>query len=358
MNRRRTLLLCLGAIGALASCREEQHAQTPTPRPVLTVVANPEASRSMSFAGTIGPRYASDLGFRVLGRIDHRDVGLGDVVQKGQRLAMLDAFSYQVAVQAAEADLAGAAAHLENVAATEARLRTLLAQKVTTQAQFDAAAQERESAAAAVTRAQANLDKARQQLGYTQLSAEFDGVVTAVQAELGEVVQPGQTVMTLASPDIREAVVDVPESIGGTLRPGAPFDVALQVDPSDRVAGTVREIAPRADSSTRTLRVRIALDQPRKAFRIGTTITATAHLPSAPGVELPASALREQDGKTTVWVVDPSAMTVSARTVTVAARGDATVRVIGNLTAGTRIVAAGVHSLSQGQSIALSDGAL
>jgi len=294
----------------------------------------------------------------VLGRIDHRDVGLGDVVLKGQRLAILDAFSYQAAVQAAEADLAGAAAHLENVSATEARLRTLLAQKVTTQAQFDAAEQERESAAAAVTRAEANLDKARQQLGYTQLSAEFDGVVTAVQAELGEVVQPGQTVMTLARPDVREAVVDVPESIGSALRPGDLFEVALQVDPSDRVAGTVREIAPTADPATRTLRVRIALDQPRKAFRIGTTITASAQLPSEPGVELPASALLEHDGKTTVWVVDPAAMTVSARNVTVAMREDSAVRVVGDLAAGTRIVTAGVHSLSQGQSIALSDGAL
>ena len=153
---------------------------------------SPQTARTVGFAGTVEPRYKSDLGFRVLGRIISRDVNVGDVVKKGQRLATLDPLAYQLAVRSAQADLASATARLENAAATETRQRTLLQQNIATQAQFDAAEAARESAEAGVTSARANLDKAEEQLGYTELRADFDGVVTATEAELGQVVQPGR----------------------------------------------------------------------------------------------------------------------------------------------------------------------
>ena len=77
--------------------------------------------------------------------------------------------------------------------------------------------------------------------------------------------------------------------------------------------GSVREIAPQADSSTRTLRVRITLADPPESFRLGTTINAAINA-GFPGIELPVSALLERDGKTMVWVVDPATSTVSTRT--------------------------------------------
>ena len=97
---------------------------------------------------------------------------------------------------------------------------------------------------ASVAQARANLIKAKEQLRYTDLRSEFDGVVTAVQAELGQVVQPGQTVMSVARPDVREAVVDLPDSIGRTLNVGTAFGVTLQVDTSVRVCGTIRRSPP------------------------------------------------------------------------------------------------------------------
>ena len=118
----------------------------------------------------------------------------------------------------------------------------------------------------ALTAPRQNSTRPRSNLAILSFPRDFDGVVTAVQAERGQVVQPGQTVVTVARPDIREAVVDLPESIGRDLRPGARFDVALQVDPSVRAAGSVREIAPQADPTTRTRRVRITLDQPAGEF--------------------------------------------------------------------------------------------
>lgn len=351
-----TSLALLSAVGLLAACHEQQHAEAPGPRPVLSVAATPQIVRTVGFAGTVEPRYKSDLGFRVLGRIVSRDVNVGDLVKKGRRLATLDPVAYQLAVRSAQADLAAATARLENAAATETRQRELLQQNSATQAQFEAAQQARETAEAGVTRAKANLDKAEEQLDYTELRGDFDGVVTATAAQLGQVVQPGQTVVTVARPDIREAVVDLPDSIGRDLKAGDRLDIALQVDPFVKAAGSVREIAPQADPTTRTLRVRVTLDNPPESFRLGTTISATVTTQAAPGIELPVSALLERDGKTMVWVVDPATRTVSTRDVTVAARDGSAVRVLDGLASGTRVVTAGVHSLTPGQTVKIADG--
>ena len=348
-------LITLAAAGLLAACEEQQHAEAPPPRPVLTVLAAPHAARSMGFAGTIEPRYQSDLGFRVLGRIINRDVKVGEHVEKGQRLAALDPLAFELAVQTAQAELASATAHLKNATASEARKRALRGNNFVSKEEFGAARQARESAAAGVTRARANLDKAEEQLAYAELRAPFGGVVTALKAEPGQVVQPGETIITVARPDVREAVIDLPEVFGRDLGPMARFDINLQLDPSVRAAGLVREIAPQADPATRTRRVKITLVDPPESFRLGTTVTATLTMQSALAVQLPLTALVEQGGRTRVWVVDPATGTVSTQDVTVAARDGSNIRIADGLTPGTRVVAAGVSSLTHGQAVKISD---
>ncbi len=357
MNALRTSLAALGITLALAACQEQRTESPPAVRPVLSVVAASQAGNELGFVGTVEPQIRSSLGFRVLGRMVSRTVNVGDTVKKGARLAALDPVTFELAVRSSQAEMSNAQAQLENATAAESRQRTLLEQGTTTQAQFEAAQQAHEAAAAAVTRARSNLAKVQEQLGYTQLSADFDGVVTAVGAEVGQVVQPGQTVVTLARPDAREAVVDVPENLNGSLRSGARFEVALQLDPTVRASGRVREIAPQADPATRTRRVRITLDHLPASFRLGTTVTAVLGTRNAPGIELPPSALLERDGATMVWVVDPATKTVSLRDVKVAARDERSVRIADGLAAGARVVTAGVNSLTPGQQVKIADEA-
>jgi len=357
MNRYRIVLVALGLGLSLSACKDQQAHPATVVRPVLSVVVAPQTSRTLGFAGTIEPQVRSDLGFRVLGRMITRDVNVGDAVQKGAQLAALDPLPFELAVRSAQADLSNALAQLDNATATETRQQALLERNVTSEAQFEAAQQAREAASAAVTRARAALAKAQEQLNDARLLADFNGVVTATAAEPGQVVQPGQTVVTVARPDIREAVVDVPADINGSLHADARFDIALQLDPSVRASGTVREIAPQADPATRTRRIRITLENPPASFRLGTTITATLTTAASPHIELPASALLERDGKTMVWVVDPAANTVSAREVKVAARDDHSFRVVEGLAPGTRVVTAGVNSLTPGQTVKISNGA-
>ena len=182
-------------------------------------------------------------------------------------------------------------------------------------------------------------------------------MVTTKDADVGQTVSAGQRVMTVARTDVREAVVDLPESVAGALEKDARFVVVLQADGSVRGEGQVREIGPQADATTRTRRVRITLDRIVEAFRLGTTINATALAAGKAGeaIEIPVSALLEKDGTTKVWLVDEQAKTVRTVPVAVADRDDRFARVANGLSTGARVVVAGVNSLSEGQAVKLDE---
>ncbi len=342
-------MLCAAA---LSGCGEQKSAEAPAVRPVLYAEVNPQTSLTMGpFAGSVEPRYKTQLGFRTFGRLIARGAEVGELVKQGERLAALDPALQAAALRTAEADLASAEAQLINATGTEGRQRALLDRGDTPIAQAELAQKNREAAAARVVQAQAGLTKAREQLSYTAIVADTDGVITGWDAEIGQVVAAGKTVVTIARPDVKEAVFDLPEQLIATLGAGATVEIALQLDPSVRTQGRVRELAPEADQATRNRRVKFALDAPPEAFRIGSTVTASLTKPIVSSVTLPASALLEKDGKTSVWVIDPEKQIVQERPVTLSERGFGTITIAAGLAKGERVVTAGVHSLGAGQTV-------
>lgn len=356
MNRLPRMLLGLFALGALAACSKSEEKPPEIIRPVLSVVIEPRTTQIYGFAGSVEPQVSADLAFRLLGRVVSRDVKVGDIVSKGTTIAALDPTALELAAQAATAELSNAEAQFANAAASEERQRQLLASANTTQAVFDTAQQARKAAEASVERAKAALAKSQEQLGYARLFSDFDGVVTAVGAEVGQTVSAGQTVVTVARSDLREAVVDIPDQLTGDLTAGTPFQVILQSLPTIQTEAKLREIAPQAEGSTRTRRVKLTLTDPPQAFRLGSTVTATRVTKVAPTIELPISALLEKNGADKVWIVDPQTSSVSAKEIKVAAKGAATFTVTEGLEAGMRVVTAGVHSLSEGQKVKVLEG--
>ncbi|QKD00091.1 efflux RND transporter periplasmic adaptor subunit [Mesorhizobium loti] len=354
--RRLPRILLLFALGALASCSKSDEKPPEIIRPVLSVVVEPQTSQTFGFAGSVEPQVSADLAFRLLGRVVSRDVNVGDIVSKGTTIAALDPTALELAVQAAKAELSNAEAQFANAAASEERQRQLLASANTSQAVFDAAQQARKAAEAGVERAKASLAKSQEQLGYARLFSDFDGVVTAVGAEVGQTVSAGQTVVTVARSDLREAVVDIPDQLVGDLTTGTPFQVILQSLPTIQTEAKLREIAPQSEGSTRTRRVKLTLTNPPQAFRLGSTVTATRVAKVMPTIELPMSALLEKDGVDKVWIVDPQTSSVSVKEIKVAAKGAATFTVAEGLEAGMRVVTAGVHSLSEGQKVKVPEG--
>ena len=334
---------------ALAGCQQEAKAPEPV-RPVLSMVLEPSGSDGTVAVGVVEPRYKTNLAFRVLGRLTARPAYVGDLVGEGQTVGTIDATALELAVRLAKAELAKAEAQLATARATEERQRTLITSDATTRQTLDNAEQARAGADASLAHAQANLTKAIEQLGYAQLRADFAGVVTAVGAEVGQVVSPGQNVVTVARPDVREAVVDIGEDFPVPLEIGLPFTVGLQLLPAVQLEGRIREIAPQADALTRLRRVRIALNNPPESFRLGATVTAKLGNQQNPILRLPASAVLARDGANFVWVVDQPASTVSLHQVDLVT--DRTgARVTDGLVPGARIVTAGIHSLKQGQQV-------
>lgn len=350
---RRFILIALAPL-AVAGCQEKAEAPPPL-RPVLTVTADLHDTETFGpFTGTVEPRYQSQLGFRIGGRIVARDVFVGDLVAKGSRLAALDPTVQQFALVRARADVADAQAQVKNAAASEARQRTLFENSsAVTQAQLDAAVANRDTANARLAQVKAALQKATDELGYATLTAGFDGVVTTWSAEVGQVVPPGQAVVTVARPDVREAVVDIPDVLMGEVPRDAEFTVTLQEVPTVTARARVREIGPLAEASTRTRRVRMALLDPPEAFRLGMTITVALKRRIPPRIPLPVTALVEADGRAAIWVVAPDGKTMNRREVSVLGREEGRVFVGGELRAGERVAIAGVHGFTEGQAVRL-----
>ena len=340
------------AAALLVGCSEEK---APEPvRPALFVVVQPELTEHFGrFAGTIEARYESTLGFRVPGRIVRRYYDVGAVVKQGDILANLDPTDQQNQLRSAQGDLAKVQAQLINAQANARRQQELFDRGVGAQAQLDTAQADLKTTAASMQQAVAAVNQAQDQLSYCNLRADHDSVITDWKAEAGQVVSIGEEVVTLARPEIKEAVIDLPGPLAEALPKGIKFQVAGQLDPNVKTTARVREIAPQADSATRTRRTRLTLDQTPPAFRLGSSVSVTVSSPIAEHFELPVTALQETDGKTRVWIIDTPSHTVSPHEVTVLRRDAHTALLSGGLKGGDKVVIAGVNSLMPGQNVRL-----
>jgi len=352
------LTVMLAASLLLLACSKQEPAPESV-RPVLFMEVKAEDQETLGrFAGTLQARYESNLGFRVSGRIARRAVDVGAEVQKGALLAVLDPTDQQNQLRAAQGDLARVQAQFINAQANARRQQALFNRGVGAQAQLDVAQTDLKTTQASLDQAQASVNQAKDQLNYTQLRTDHGGIVTAWNAEAGQVVSAGQQVVTLARPDIKEAVIDLPAGLAERLPTDVVFLVAGQLDPSVNTTATVREIEPQAQSATRTRRARLTLADTPAAFLLGTAISVTLSSAIAPRIELPLSALQQVDGKTRIWLLDPQSHTVQPRDVSVISRDADSALLNGGVKPGERVVTAGVNSLQPGQTVKVDEDSL
>ena len=345
--------MVVGAL-ALTACKRDIKQEAAEPRPVRTVIAARAADgESVLLTGHVQAQDETSFAFRIGGRMTDRPVNVGDRVAAGQVLAKIDPLNEVNALRSAQANLAAARAQVVQTRAAFERQRTLLAQGHTPRAQFDIAEKALRTAVAQVDSAEAQVEVASDRVGFTTLTADAPGTVTARGAEPGEVVQAGQMVVQVARQGGRDAVFDVPAQL---LR-AAPNDpvvaVSLSADPTVKATGRVREVAPQADPVTRTFQVRVGLSDPPAAMLLGSTVNGRVHLASDAVIALPASALTEFNRLPAVWVVDPQTLTVSMRNIELLRHDPGTVVVAHGLDTGDIVVTAGVQALHPGQKIRL-----
>ncbi len=351
-TRQRSLLAAVALM--LAACGSEAQKPPPEIRPVRTVtVEKRDSSVPVVLTGRIQAENEVSLAFRISGRMIERTVNLGDQVKPDQVVARLEPQNEMNALRAAEANLAAAEGQLAEANAEFARQQHLSERGFAAQAVFDRARQAQQTAQSAVEAATAMLKNAKDQVSFTELRADAEGVVTAVSAEPGEVVQAGQRIIQLARQGGRDAVFDVPAQVIRSAPADPLITVFLTDDPAVKADGRVREVAPQADPVTRTFEVKVGLSSPPPEMRLGATVTGRMQVEGGESIEIPATALTQLNNEPAVWIVDPDAMTVTLRNIKVLRFDPASVVVSEGLEPGEIVVTAGVQALHPGQQVRL-----
>lgn len=359
MNTSLVAPLALAALTVLAGCSRTEAPKEPI-RAVRTLTVGVDSTSAVhDYAAEIRARTESRLGFRVGGKLVAREVNLGDSVRQGQVLARLDGQDLRLGQDAARAALSGAQTQLDLAQADLRRYRELREQGF-----IGAAELERREATAKA--AQAQLDQARaqssvqgNQAGYASLLADAAGVVTAVEAEPGQVLSAGTPVLRLALDGPRDAVFSVPEDRLGAVRAliGQPGAVKLRLwGQTDESPATVREVSAAADPTTRTFLVKA--DVGRTPVRLGQTASIRIAEPRRDdAIRLPLAAVVEAKGQSVVWLLDTATMKVRQQPVQVGGADGNLVLIAAGLKPGDRVVTAGTHVLTPGQQVRLYQAA-
>lgn len=266
--------------GFLAACDDPPPDTNPV-LPVRVETINAVAPlEPVAYSASIAAKTQVDVDFQVNGTIlslrqvtgvdgEPRNIQQGDAVALGDVLASVDPEQYQDSVDSAQASLASAQADLANAKANWERTQNLYAEQSATATDYDNAKQQYESAVASVNSASAQLDSAQDDLSYTQLAAPMDGVVLAVDIEVGSLVSPQTTGFVLADTSSVKAVFGVPDTALGDVRAGDSLGVTTASIPDTTFDGIVTSVAPSADSSTRLFEIEVTLPNPDGRLLVG-----------------------------------------------------------------------------------------
>lgn len=338
----------------LVACSKAEAPQEPLRSVKLLTVAGSDLNLASEFSAEVRARVESRLGFRVGGKLVQRPAEPGQRVAAGQLLALVDAQDFQLAAQAAQAQVSAAQSQRDLAAAEFKRFEALKAQNFISGAELERREASLKAAEAALRQAKAQAQAQGNQAGYARLTASHAGVIIAVEAEVGQVVSAGQSVVRLAHDGPRDAVFAVSESAIMSIRLGQSMQ-AMVLSTGQMVQGTVREMAASADPVTRTYAVKLALAPGvGGALPLGATLNVRAPGLSsavASAIKLPTSALRQEGQGTAVWVLDEATMTVNSQAVQLGPVDGNEVVVSSGLKPGQKVVSAGVHVLSPGQKV-------
>jgi len=351
MNK--TLVSLAGAAALLVACSRPAPPEEPVRAVKVITVGTSAFAPSREYAGEVRAQVESRLGFRIGGKLIKRQAELGQQIKAGQVLAQLDPQDYRLAAEAGRAQVAAAATNRNLAAADFKRYQALKDQNFISGAELERREATLKAAQAQLDQAQSQSAVQGNQTGYAVLTADVSGVVTAVEAEPGQVVAAGATVLRIAADGVRDVVFSVPEDQLAAVKVGAPVGLRVWAQNAS-LTGRVREVAASSDPVTRTYPVKVAIDG--KAPPLGATVSVALNARPAslpPVIKLPTSALRQEGQATTVWVLDTATMTVRSQAIQVATADGNEVVVASGLVPGMQVVSAGVHVLSPGQKVSI-----
>lgn len=354
MNKKKYLYaaVILALTFGLAGCGQQPQKKEEAQLVKTIQVGAKEDSTEGTYSGTVKGRYESNLSFQAGGRILSRNIQLGSVVKAGDVLMTVDPKDVTQSVNQAHAAVNQAQAQLSLAESNLSRYRKLFDQDAVSAAAIDQYQTAYDQAAAQYNQSMAALQAQQNQLSYTQLTADADGVISSVTGEVGQVVAAGQTVLTLVHSGDLEVQINVPENRVQDFSVGKAVRISFWALQNQQVDGVVREIAPMADQASRTYIVRVTIPDSPQGMQLGMTASVTNESESVSGQEsfvLPLSAIYQTGNTPQVWIVCKD-HTLSLKKVSVEDFGNNQVKVTG-LAKGDIVVTAGVHMLTEGLTV-------
>lgn len=300
------------------------------------------------YSGVVRGRYQTNLAFQVGGKILSRNVEVGNFVRRGDLLFKLDAKDILQQANQADSQLNAAAAQLKLAETNLKRYRQLFSENAISAAMLDQYQTNYDAAFANYQNAVALSKQSHNALDYTNLFSTADGVISAINVEVGQVVSAGQIILTLVQNDELEVEINIPENKLSEVKIGTPCEISFWAN-TEKVSGVVREISPIADSTSKTYRVKISLQNLREDINLGMTASAIFPAKNSNGVILPLSAIYQTGENSQVWIVTAENK-AALKNVTVQDFSNNEVLVSG-LNAGEIVITAGVHKLREGQEV-------
>ncbi len=370
MNKKATLLLTLlmgAAITVVAGCGKKDEAvasantssaakssKTEPPRPVRFMQVGMSSLSDISFLpGEVRPRFEQRYGFRVPGKIARRLVDVGQVVQAGQVLAVLDSQDVLPAINAQAAQVEVAKTDYKLQQSEMRRQQELRDKGFVSGAALERQVATADAADARVKAAQSQLANAQNGLNFQTLRADKAGIVIAVDAEAGSVVAAGQSVVRVAQLGEKEIIVNVSERSVGLIKTARGFAAHFDALLGKIYAAKLRELSPAADAASRTYTARLSIINADDAVKLGMSATVRLELGEAPAIVIPNTALYTRDNSTRVWLVDRASETVKAVEIRTGESTNEGVAVVSGLKAGDLVVTAGANLLQPGQKVRL-----
>ncbi len=363
------ILSVFGLMALLAGCRRE-NAYAPPPPPQVGVV-RPLARAVTPYLEATGSTVAFnnvDLVARVEGFVQSIDYRDGATVAAGTRLFLIEPAPYQAKLQQAQAAYASAQAQFVQADAEYRRQTSLGRSDFASQAAVDQARAARDSNQANVTSQQAAIALAGINLGYTSVTAPFDGVVTQHLVSVGDLVGASAPtrLATIVQLDPIYVSFSISEASVQQIRAGLakagltvadlgtiPVEVGLMTDPGYPYRGVLDYVAPQVDAATGTLTLRAILKNPDLALLPGYFVRVRVPRTQRPVESLlvPDAALGSNQAGRYVLVVNDGNV-VEQRSVQVGAR-DGALRVIdAGLGAADRVVVSGLARAVPGEKVA------
>jgi multidrug efflux system membrane fusion protein len=340
----------LGTTLVLTGCGSEKAVSTQAPL-VKTIVAGGEtAAEKTTFSGTVHGYYESPLGFQVGGRIVERYVSAGDRVSQGQALFKVDSKDAEEAAAQAESQVVAAQAEYNLARSTLARYESLHEAEAISDLAMDQTRNQYELAEAQLNQAKAASARAQNNLGFTLLTADRDGVIGSTMYEVGQVVSEGTPVVQIVDDSRLDVYVSLTEKQKGQYAPGMPCQVTFWAIPGLTVNGVVREIAASPNTSTGTYDAKITLDGRPDKVAVGMTAEVKFETDGpADAITVPLTALATQSSDPSLWIVkDGKAHLVHVKT---GQYGKDTVQILSGIQKGDRVVTAGSRRLSEGEEV-------